>query len=134
MSKKLRSTKQRSIILQELRKVKTHPTADEVYMRVKEKLPRVSLGTVYRNLEVLSECGEIQTLNIPGMQKRFDGNPEPHLHVRCVYCDRVDDLPGELGVDWEKLQENTDYRLSGYDIQLKGVCPRCQKEQNGPDQ
>ncbi|MGM0609486.1 MAG: Fur family transcriptional regulator, partial [Thermodesulfobacteriota bacterium] len=127
MNKKLRNTKQRSIILQELRKVKSHPTADDVYMMVKEKLPRVSLGTVYRNLEVLSECNEIQVLNIPGMQKRFDGNPKPHLHVHCVYCDRVDDILGDLNIDWARLQEKTDYHLSGCDVQLRGVCPDCRE-------
>ncbi|MFP4169196.1 MAG: transcriptional repressor [Desulfonatronovibrionaceae bacterium] len=134
MPKQFRTSKQRTIILQELRKVKDHPTADEMYMRVKEKLPRVSLGTVYRNLEVLSECGEIQTLNMPGMQKRFDGNPDPHLHVRCIYCDRVDDIPGQLEPDWQGLQKSTDYRLCGCDVQLKGVCPNCLQSGHDPEQ
>ena len=57
-----RMTRQRGIILEELRKINTHPSADEIYERVRKHLPRISLGTVYRNLEILSELGEIQKL------------------------------------------------------------------------
>ncbi|MCJ7604005.1 MAG: transcriptional repressor, partial [Desulfobulbaceae bacterium] len=71
---KLRMTKQRQVILEELRKVKTHPTADDMYQMLRKKMPKISLGTVYRNLEILSESGIIQKLDVGGTQKRFDGD------------------------------------------------------------
>ncbi|PKN21112.1 MAG: transcriptional repressor, partial [Deltaproteobacteria bacterium HGW-Deltaproteobacteria-3] len=78
----LRITKQRQIILDELCSVTSHPTADVLYQMVRKRLPKISLGTVYRNLEIMSECGIIQKLDIGGTQKRFDGAPHIHYHVR----------------------------------------------------
>jgi Fur family ferric uptake transcriptional regulator len=88
----LRMTNQREIILRELRKSKKHLTADELYDIVKKDMPRISLATVYRNLEVLSEAGLIGKLEISGRQKRFDYDVEEHDHVYCVVCHRVDNL------------------------------------------
>ena len=73
----LRMTRQRRVILEELRKVKTHPSADEIYEIVRKRLPRISLGTVYRNLEILSESGDIQKLEPGCSLKRFDGMRSP---------------------------------------------------------
>ena len=86
----LRMTRQREVILEELRKVNTHPSADEVYEMVRKRLPRISLGTVYRNLEILSESGDIQKLEPGCTLKRFDGNPSEHSHIRCIRCDRIE--------------------------------------------
>ena len=81
-----RMTRQRAVILEELRKVKTHPTADELYSIVRERLPRISLGTVYRNLDFLADTGEIRRLEAAGTTKRFDGDISWHQHVRCIHC------------------------------------------------
>ena len=94
----MRMTRQRNVILEELRKVDTHPSADEVYDMVRRRLPRISLGTVYRNLEILSQNGRIQKLEIGGTQKRFDGNPANHYHLRCIHCDRLADAPAGIDV------------------------------------
>lgn len=75
---KMRMTRQRKIILEEVRKVNTHPSADEIYEMVRLRLPRISLGTVYRNLEILSELGKIQKLQLSGSLKRFDWNTNKH--------------------------------------------------------
>jgi Fur family ferric uptake transcriptional regulator len=72
-------TRQRRVILEELRKVDTHPSADEVYEMVRKRLPRISLGTIYRNLEILSETGEIQRLETGSHLKRFDGRADDHI-------------------------------------------------------
>ena len=72
-----RMTRQRAVILEELRKVKTHPTADELYSIVRERLPRISLGTVYRNLDFLTESKEILKLESAGSIRRFDGDTRP---------------------------------------------------------
>ena len=94
-------TRQRRVILEELRKVNTHPSADEIYEIVRKRLPRISLGTVYRNLEILSEYGDIQKLEPGCSLKRFDGNPNEHCHIRCVSCDRIADAPmaSDLEID-----------------------------------
>ncbi|MFZ5776251.1 MAG: Fur family transcriptional regulator [Thermodesulfobacteriota bacterium] len=126
-SHNLRITKQRQIILDELCSVKTHPTADELYQMVRKRLPKVSLGTVYRNLEILSDCGIIQKLDIGGTQKRFDGDASVHYHVRCGQCGRVDDLdlPPDFNVEKE-ASRLTNFRILRHRLEFTGVCPECQ--------
>ena len=87
-----RMTRQRMVILEELRKVKTHPTADELYAMVRTRMPRISLGTVYRNLDFLTESKEILKLESAGSIRRFDGDTRPHQHVRCQICGKIGDV------------------------------------------
>lgn len=130
---KHRMTRQRKIILEVLRENKTHPSADEIYDMVRKRLPRISLGTVYRNLEILCELGEIQKLEFGGTQKRFDGNTENHYHIRCVCCDRVDDAPVTPLKDIEnQLMETTDYKIIGHRLEFIGLCPECSKNMLSP--
>ena len=121
----LRMTRQRKVILDELRKVKTHPSADEVYEMVRKRLPRISLGTVYRNLEILSESGDIQKLEPGCSLKRFDGDTSEHCHIRCVRCDRIVDAPlPDVKFDLEKV-ESTDFEITGHRLEFLGLCPEC---------
>ena len=124
----LKTTRQRQIILEELKKMSSHPTADELYEMVRRRIPRVSLGTVYRNLELLSGSNAIQTL--PGGTKmRFDGNPQQHYHFRCVSCDRVDDLPLEPLTRLEDdLRSISDYDIQGHRLEFFGLCPQCKRQ------
>jgi Fur family ferric uptake transcriptional regulator len=125
----LRMTAQRRIILEELRTVHTHPTAGEIYEMVRRRLPRISLGTVYRNLEILSEIGMIQKLEMAGTQKRFDGAVENHYHVRCIRCGRVDDvLADPIPMMNEALAAVGDYEILWHRLEFVGLCPRCKKE------
>jgi Fe2+ or Zn2+ uptake regulation protein len=124
--KNLRMTHQRKMILEELRKVKNHPSADEVYEIVRKKLPRISLGTVYRNLQILSQSGEIQRLDLGCALKRFDGNPENHYHIRCLGCNRVDDVVIRPLKNVEnKIYGLTDYRVMGHRLEFLGLCRNC---------
>jgi len=127
----LRMTRQRKVILEELRKVNTHPSADELYEMVRKRLPRISLGTVYRNLEILSESGNIQKLEPGCSLKRFDGNPSEHCHIRCVSCDRVADAPmtPDLEIDLEQVNP-TDFKIIGHRLEFLGLCPRCTDKSN----
>lgn len=121
-------TKQRQVILEELKKTDSHPTADEVFLMVRQRLPRISLGTIYRNLEFLAEKGMIRKLEWAGRQKRYDGNFENHYHIRCVHCGRVDDvLIKPLDAVEEKFRSVTDYEIVGYRIEVFGLCAVCQK-------
>ncbi|MFN2367075.1 MAG: Fur family transcriptional regulator [Desulfurivibrionaceae bacterium] len=122
----LRMTNQRRVILEELSKIYFHPTASDVYDIVRKKLPNVSLGTVYRNLELLSSCRTIQKLDFGEPHKRFDGNPEPHYHINCSRCGRVDDAPIELKPELEKEAEKiSGYRIDSHHISYNGLCPDC---------
>ena len=123
----MRKTEQRTVILEELRKCRHHPGADEIYLRVKERLPRISLGTVYRNLELLSAQGTIQRLDSGTGQKRFDPVAEPHCHFRCTRCGKVEDLP--FAVDLPKLDPGLAWVrqrvISGGHSEYFGLCPDC---------
>ena len=122
----MRLTSQRQVILEELRKVKSHPTANEVYDMVRKRLPRIGLGTVYRNLDLLAEKGIIKKLEVGGDQKRFDGDISPHYHIRCLECKRVDDVFIERNQDLEKsAASNCNYKILGHHVEFSGICNQC---------
>lgn len=125
MKKKLRMTHQREVILQELRKCTSHPAADELHQRVKKKLPRISLATVYRNLEMLAEAGAIKKIEITGRQKRFDWDLQQHNHIYCVQCHRVDNILLEPGVEILRPEDDRGYAITGCRIEFVGLCPAC---------
>lgn len=129
-----RMTRQRKVILQALRKnLVIHRSADEVYEIVREQLPRISLGTVYRNLEILCELGEIQKLEFGGTLKRFDGNPAPHYHIRCTLCDRVDNVHlGPINNIEADIADATDYKILGHHLEFIGLCPECEANMVSP--
>jgi Fur family ferric uptake transcriptional regulator len=124
--KKTRTTKQRQVILEEIKKVSSHPTADEVHALVRKKLPKISLGTIYRNLEFLAGQNQILRLDGTGNQRRYDGNTADHFHLRCVQCGQVKDLLMDYPLDMEnKVALETDYELLSCRLEFVGLCPRC---------
>jgi len=119
-------TKQRRVILEELRKLTTHPTAADLYKIVRRQLPRISLGTVYRNLELLVRSGTIRKIDNGGKEARFDGDISDHYHVRCHQCDRVDDLPGSPRIELSHdIQGYKGWEITGQRTEFIGVCPDC---------
>ena len=128
-----RMTRQRKVILEEVRKdLDRHMTADEIYEEVRKRLPRISLGTVYRNLEILAELEEIQKLELSGSVKRFDGNPHRHYHIRCMRCGRVDNAPvAPLTQVEDRLYGATVYTITGHRLEFEGFCPRCSRKMAG---
>lgn len=125
-SPKMRLTAQRQIILEELGKVTSHPTANEVYDMVRKRLPRIGLGTVYRNLELMAETGLILKLEVGGTQKRFDATTNLHYHVRCSECGRVDDIELPVQSKLDRLAAKAcDYQILGHHIEFSGICPDC---------
>jgi Fur family ferric uptake transcriptional regulator len=122
-------TRQRKVILEELLKQNAHPSADEIYQMVRRRMPRISLGTVYRNLEVLASMGKIQKLELSGALKRYDWNTNKHYHIRCVCCDRVDDAPiAPLNQLENDLYGATVFEIIGHNLEFTGLCPDCSKK------
>lgn len=122
-------TIQRKIILEALKANKEHPSADALYDIVREKLPRISLGTVYRNLDLLSRQGIINQLEGLDGQKRFDYRTEPHPHFCCELCGKIEDVPWSMelpGLDpensWVKRRE-----VHGVSLLFQGLCSGCVK-------
>ncbi len=128
-----RSSRQLQVILEELRKVDTHPTADELYQSVRKRLPRISLGTVYRNLERLARSETIGTLEFAGSRTRFDGNMAPHYHVRCDLCDRVEDVYDiPVGPAVAEMEDLNGYKVLGHRMEFVGICPGCRSGTDDP--
>ena len=126
MIDKIRITHQREIILDELKSLKTHPTADELCELVRLRLPRVSLATVYRNLEWLCQRGIVQKIEVGGRQKRFDGTVDLHYHIRCISCGRVDDVDMLPVATLEHdLSKKSGYSIKGHRLEFWGTCPAC---------
>ncbi len=124
--KQHRNTPQRRVVLEELHKVTSHPTAVEVYEMVRQRMPKVSLGTIYRNLELLAEMGQIQKVDLVSSEARFDGNPKPHHHVRCTRCGRVDDLHElPLNLLGNVPSEVGGYSIIGHRLEFVGICGDC---------
>ncbi|MEF3169295.1 MAG: transcriptional repressor [Deltaproteobacteria bacterium] len=131
-----RITRQREMLLSELMSLDTHPTADELFERLRRRLPHISLATVYRNLEALAASGTIRKLETCGRQARYDGNASPHAHVRCVRCGRIDDVKDvETGCAGPLPRELSGYKIVGRHIEYDGICPRCrscEKQSDNP--
>lgn len=121
-------SRQREAIKEFLSHTAEHPTADTVYMNIRSVYPHISLGTVYRNLNLLAEQGEIMKLNCQDGCDRFDGNPKPHYHFLCMSCGRVLDLNME-SIDHINEIANTGFegRVEGHSVFFYGQCPECNK-------
>ena len=121
-----RSTRQRRVVLDVLRSTKSHPTADWVYEQVRQKIPNVSLGTVYRNLKLLRDMGEVMELSFGSTYSRFDGNPEPHYHFNCVDCGRVMDVDIPVATELEEqVRRQHGWEVLCHRVEFYGRCSEC---------
>ena len=119
-------TSQRRAVLDALNEAGGHPSAEDIYLIVKRKNPRVALGTVYQALSVLEEIGVIGSKHWSESPTRYDLNLEPHLDIRCVECGAVSEIPGiELGELEESIRHNTPYEVTRTTIVVEGLCPSC---------
>lgn len=123
-----RMTRQKIAILEELKGRDKHPTADEVYRAVRRRLPDISLGTVYRNLDRLSRGGLIRTLDGPG-SRRYDGKLEDHSHARCLSCGKIGNVEaGLMPVLNLPITTGDGFRVTDFRIEFSGLCIKCVKE------
>jgi Fe2+ or Zn2+ uptake regulation protein len=124
-----RPTKQRNIILEELRKVKIHPTADAVFKMARRRLPRVSFGTVYRNLNLLRDEGKILELTCGKYSCRYDGNTTNHYHFFCLSCKKVFDLHGPIIANLnKKISRKSGVTVKYHRIDFYGYCKSCKEK------
>ena len=121
-------SRQREAILMYLHSTTAHPTAETVYQEVRKTYPKISLGTVYRNLSLLADNGEALRLNCGDGYDRFDGNPKPHFHFYCRECGRVMDLDiADLSNMNELAAKHFDGSIDGSLTYFYGKCPDCAK-------
>jgi Fe2+ or Zn2+ uptake regulation protein len=121
-------TSQRRAVLEALNAFRGHPSAEEVYLLVKKRNPKVALGTVYQALSVLEEIGLIEAKRWSESPVRYDLNTEPHYDIRCMKCDEVAEIPGVEFEDFAtRLRGNTPYEVTKAALVLEGVCPACQE-------
>ena len=123
-----RKTIQRSLVLDAVNKLHNHATADEIYDAVIIEYPNISKATVYRNLNTLSEMGEIRKLEIPGGADRYDHCTHNHCHIKCDKCGRFFDVDMYYisGLD-NNIRDTRGFDFTGYDIIFRGTCPDCKK-------
>ena len=124
-----RNTIQKDIVRNTVYEMRRHVTANEVYEFVKEFCPTIGKGTVYRNLDILVEEGDLRKVEVPDGPNRFDLTLKNHYHVRCVNCGEISDVDMDeiLGL-LEKIHDTHGTDFLGYDILFKGICPKCQKK------
>ena len=120
-------SRQREMILEILKNRFDHPTADQIYFLLREKLPKVSLGTVYRNLIFLEQEEQVQKIKLDGPD-RYDGNVSVHYHFKCTKCQCIIDVPIPV---FEKIEDVaiklTDLNIQGHSIMFYGFCKNCIK-------
>ncbi len=125
---KMKYSRQRECIIQYLRSTTCHPTAETVHEHILQDCPNISLGTVYRNLSLLTELGEIQKITAFDGPDRFDGNKTPHYHFICSQCGAVIDLNMDSLSHINLLAaHNFDGTIEGHTAHFYGKCPDCAK-------
>lgn len=125
----LKYSRQRESIKQQLMHRKDHPTADMVYTEIRKEFPNISLGTVYRNLALLSELGEIKSLTTGDGPDRFDADTSMHNHFICRKCHAVLDLDMEdISGIREQAERNFDGLIESCSVNFYGVCGGCRRK------
>ena len=125
--------RKRNAILNYLRSTDTHPSAEMVYSHLKQEYPDISLGTVYRNLAMFKNKGEIISVGTVNGVERFDGNTMPHVHFVCTGCEAVSDLP-QIAVPEELNREvtaQTGGKIDMCQLTFTGRCNQCIGGENG---
>ncbi len=122
---KLKKSKQRDAILSFLKTRKDHPTADTIYENVRQDIPNISLGTVYRNLALLTELGEIKKLSFDGSSDRYDPETSPHCHFRCRNCGKVMDVEVDGAMEDILSHTNIPGQIDEQITVFIGTCEQC---------
>lgn len=121
-----RNTIQKQVILNAVRELRNHPTSEEIYNYIKPNFPSISLGTVYRNLNLLSENNDIHKISIIDDAVRFDHITEEHYHFQCDKCKKLYDMPMEYQKHLDEIaKKESDMEIIRHDIVFLGICSSC---------
>ena len=112
---KCRNTIQKQLVIEAVQNLKNHPSADEIYEEVAKRLPHISKGTVYRNLNLLAENGEVLRIPVANDSDRYDFYSSKHSHFRCTKCGKVYDIQIPLRIDLEKTVMDG-FEIKGYEL------------------
>ena len=124
-----RTSRQREKILEVLRQTDTHPTVDWIYEKLKKEFPKLSLGTVYRNLSVLIEQGLVKKIHSGSTFDRFEANVAPHYHLICETCGSIQDFEMHSYSDLnERANQLTEFLVKHHRIEFFGICAKCRKK------
>ncbi len=124
----MKYSRQRELVLAEVKSSREHPTADMVYAALKADNPSLSLGTVYRNLNLLAQMGQIDKIGMPEGSDRFDGRTDEHYHMLCQKCGRVYDVQLDTLSELDgQIQSQTGFLVHSHDLIVRGVCRACQQ-------
>ena len=136
MAQPRRNSKQRTLVLDVLKASHEHPNAEEVYLAVKQQLPDISLGTVYRNLNLLEEMGQIIRIQTGIGGDRFDAVTPMHPHLICTECGGVSDLDCQIDKETELLRQalqTSGAQIQDVQIRAWGICGRCRENKESKD-
>jgi Fe2+ or Zn2+ uptake regulation protein len=121
-------TEQRAAVYDYLSGVAHHPTAEEVFLAVKAKVPRISLATVYKNLEALVQCGAVSKLTYGDASARYDIRTDHHYHTRCLSCGKIWDLDAKEGTELlKRIKPQAGFEVEDYRLELLGRCRECRR-------
>lgn len=122
----MKITPQRLMIFQILENNTSHPSAEEVFKRVKKIYPAVSFTTIYKTLEVMRDLGELQELTIDGSRKHYDPNTSAHHHIICTSCKNILDIFEDFSPHVKlPASFDTNYLISHFQVSFYGICSEC---------
>lgn len=125
-----RNTKQRRMVYDAVMARHDHPSADDIYQDIRSRNSKISKGTVYRNLNILSEKGEIAHVKVPDAD-RYDSRLGKHYHMKCKACKRVFDAPMEYIEEYDTaIAAKTGFMIERHRLLFEGICSECRKTQN----
>lgn len=130
MEKTMKGSKQRTAMLELIKSTKSHPDASWLYDKMRAQFPNISLGTVYRNLSVLTGTGDIVSVCTADGTEHYDGDTSEHCHFICRVCHGVSDIALEGAADLNKLAEKSGVSVEKHSLIFYGVCKRCRDKNN----
>ena len=120
-----RETRQRKVVYETIRSTHSHPTADWIFERVRSSVPKISLGTVYRNLSVLKDEGTVREIYGNDRRAHYDADMNPHAHFICSDCGGILDVHSQGPLEWQSLKELVGCEVIDQRVEFIGVCPAC---------
>ena len=120
-----RETRQRKVVYETIRSTHSHPTADWIFDKVRTSVPKISLGTVYRNLSVLKDEGMVREIYGNDRRAHYDATMTPHAHFICSYCGGILDVHSQGPLPWQSLKELVGCEVTDQRVEFIGVCSAC---------